>query len=783
MAVLRRTFAGMALVAALVVAAAAPFLVALPRPAAALAPHAPIVILGNAGFNATNGVVGGAGTADDPYVIAGWTISAPPAMGVQIRGTSAHAVVRDVVVTSAPLAGFYAYDVSNLTFANVTAATSPGDGILLESSHDVLVDASNLTANLAGVEILASSNVSLVANNVTLNAGDGVAVASSTAVLVQGNTFWYDAVGRGYALDVVSSTNATILGNRFTGSGIYLDGSAPEDYASHTITADNLVSGFPVLYVAGETGFTYSGLTLGELLLADCTGANVSDMSIAGGAVGVEVAFSRSIVLGPNLTLAAASTGLHVVSSDRVRFFDGSILEAGTGASIQSSSDVSLAGTKVATPFPVGLPLSGIAVTDSQRVNLSQDIVRHYPTGISVSSSGNLSLVGNVVALNTVGLSLSASSDLLAVGNLVSQDETGLAADQLTNGTFSANVFQGSLVGANVSASSGLRFVGNAFLGDQTNAFDGNGTADAWDGGYPVGGNYWWTYGGRDAYSGPGQNLTGPDGIGDVPYAFSVDAVDRFPLMEDPVAADAPPEALFLISPPVGTVVSTFRVTANVSSDYEDSLAQLQVRWDWEGNGTWTPWTNVKYAQHAYRVPGVHEMRLEVRDLAGLTDTWTQAVYVAPKPDYLPPAIVTVPLASADVGQPIPIVANITDPSGVFNATLLYRGVDGGPFESIARVPNGRGANFTATIPAQPHAGTVDYVIVANDTWRNEARAPLSGYAVVPVVDPTMRLLLTFGVPAAIIAAAAAGYLWYRRRRRQVPRQGEETPPKNGGAP
>ena len=40
--------------------------------AAALTPHAPILIDGNANFTAGNGVVSGNGTAVDPYVITGW---------------------------------------------------------------------------------------------------------------------------------------------------------------------------------------------------------------------------------------------------------------------------------------------------------------------------------------------------------------------------------------------------------------------------------------------------------------------------------------------------------------------------------------------------------------------------------------------------------------------------------------------------------------------------------------------------------------------------------------
>jgi parallel beta-helix repeat protein len=52
-----------------------------------------------------------------------------------------------------------------------------------------------------------------------------------------------------------------------------------------------------------------------------------------------------------------------------------------------------------------------------------------------------------------------------------------------------------------------------------------------WDDGYPSGGNYWSRYNGIDLHSGPYQNETGPDGMGDAQYAVNTYDVDRYPLM------------------------------------------------------------------------------------------------------------------------------------------------------------------------------------------------------------------------------------------------------------
>ena len=52
-----------------------------------------------------------------------------------------------------------------------------------------------------------------------------------------------------------------------------------------------------------------------------------------------------------------------------------------------------------------------------------------------------------------------------------------------------------------------------------------------WDNNYPHGGNYWSDYDGNDTYSGPYQNITGSDELGDIPYIIDMNNTDRYPLM------------------------------------------------------------------------------------------------------------------------------------------------------------------------------------------------------------------------------------------------------------
>lgn len=66
------------------------------------------------------------------------------------------------------------------------------------------------------------------------------------------------------------------------------------------------------------------------------------------------------------------------------------------------------------------------------------------------------------------------------------------------------------------------------------------------DDGYPSGGNYWSDYSGVDEKSGPNQDLSGSDGIGDTPYVIDENNTDHYPLINFYVIPEFPS---FLILP------------------------------------------------------------------------------------------------------------------------------------------------------------------------------------------------------------------------------------------
>ncbi len=90
-----------------------------------------------------------------------------------------------------------------------------------------------------------------------------------------------------------------------------------------------------------------------------------------------------------------------------------------------------------------------------------------------------------------------------------------------------------------------------------------------------------------------------------------------------------PPVASFTIIPPSGTTETLFEFNGSTSTDPDDELRYLQVRWDWNGDGIWdTLWGTKKARTYQFSLHGNHSVTMEVRDSWGKTATTANAVPV-----------------------------------------------------------------------------------------------------------------------------------------------------------
>lgn len=92
---------------------------------------------------------------------------------------------------------------------------------------------------------------------------------------------------------------------------------------------------------------------------------------------------------------------------------------------------------------------------------------------------------------------------------------------------------------------------------------------------------------------------------------------------------NTPPTADFTITPPVGTTDTQFQFDASISRDLEDSLEELEVRWDWDNDDVWdTDFTTLKTASYSFTQPGSYIIKLQVKDSGGLTSQKARLVIV-----------------------------------------------------------------------------------------------------------------------------------------------------------
>lgn len=89
------------------------------------------------------------------------------------------------------------------------------------------------------------------------------------------------------------------------------------------------------------------------------------------------------------------------------------------------------------------------------------------------------------------------------------------------------------------------------------------------------------------------------------------------------------PIASITVQTNTGNTDTPFSFDASSSSDYEDPIEALEVRWDFEGDGTFdTYWDFEKEITHYYNLEGVYSPIVEVKDTDGNTDIASTTVIV-----------------------------------------------------------------------------------------------------------------------------------------------------------
>ena len=89
------------------------------------------------------------------------------------------------------------------------------------------------------------------------------------------------------------------------------------------------------------------------------------------------------------------------------------------------------------------------------------------------------------------------------------------------------------------------------------------------------------------------------------------------------------PTPCFEITPDSGTTTTTITFDASCSTDPQDSSDELQVRWDFDGDGVYdTPYSTDKTTTHQYNSAGIKAVTLSVLNIAGLSAEIPQSINI-----------------------------------------------------------------------------------------------------------------------------------------------------------
>lgn len=248
----------------------------------ALTPHSGILIYNNSDLTQANGVVGGQGTAADPYVIAGWEITTPSETGreyVYVANTDAYLVVENLYIhrNATSMSGTIALGLSGV--ANVRVA-------------DV-----HTGAGLTGIEIRYSRNV-------------------------------------------------TVTGSTFDTGGIWLQPGSLADAKTIQIGADNLVRGGRLAFCLSQSGMVIQGTDVGQVIAVNCPNLRVADVDVRDVIAGVQLLWVQDATVENSIfssltwygVFAASSTGLAILSN-QISYADGEPVIS-SGILVVESDDV-----------------------------------------------------------------------------------------------------------------------------------------------------------------------------------------------------------------------------------------------------------------------------------------------------------------------------------------------------------------------------------------------------------------------------------------------------------
>jgi parallel beta-helix repeat protein len=337
------------------------------------------------------------------------------------------------------------------------------------------------------------------------------------------------------------------------------------DGAGYTIQGTGNDSGNGIT-LDGRTNVTITHLTITTfnvgIMLTDSNNTQITENSVTANnqtGISVTAACFHNSLIGNNVT-ANPSVGIWVQGSTSSTLSDNNVTDNGDGIYLFTSFNSILSGNMMEGNtynfgvYGTDLPSFTHSIDTSNvvdgkpiyyLVNQSNTVISsdtHLDVGyLGFVGCDNVTVQGVIPPNNVEGVLLAFTSNAKITGNNLANNGAGIYLWSSPNNTVSSNNVTNNGYGIISVSSSNNNIFHNIFTDNPTQTYTED-SSNIWDDGYPSGGNRWSDYTGTDIYSGPFQNETDSDGIGDSRYTVDPNNIDQYPLMGTYNSFNALPE-------------------------------------------------------------------------------------------------------------------------------------------------------------------------------------------------------------------------------------------------
>ncbi|MEM3597140.1 MAG: NosD domain-containing protein [Candidatus Bathyarchaeia archaeon] len=493
--------------------------------------------------------------------------------------------------------------------------------------------------------------------------------------------------------------------------------NAPETLNGHTIFVkagsyyENIVVNKSLMLIGEERQAIIDGNKTGTVVSITANNVTITGFTIRNGSDSSGIGIWLNLVSYCNITknkIINNWEGIQIYSSTNNIIMTNNITNNQHGVWIVGSSDNIISGNDVTENIDCGVHLE----YSSNNIISGNNITANTLYGITLKGSSGNNISENHLTNNWCGIWLDGSSGNSISKNKIANNSRGIALDYSQLNNITENLIANNEWGILLTGYSGNpnSIYHNSFVDNTKQASVAIGYLNVWDDEYPSGGNYWSDYTGVDFYSGPYQNETGSDGIGDTPYIIDTNNQDRYPLMY-----------------PYGTQTYKLTITATVGGTTDPPPGTYTYAAGTQLNVTAIPDTG--YSFDYWLLNG--ESKTENPITITMDNNYTlEAKFI----DKIPPEIsdpVQDPPEDVQPGQEVHVWVNVTDfGTGIKNVTLWYslnNGIDWiivnmTPYREIYE------ALWGGTIQGYGNCTWVTYKIVAYDNAENVAVKDNNGY-------------------------------------------------------